>query len=167
MSGWTVITVRGRESSEYERSRYDDGDRWQATSDLVATFDEDRRIRQWTTHSGHVYGYLNTGRYEFGYAEELLEDYSKMIDDAVVLGANDTSDTGTAKYYTIDRWGTDDTTPRDVYRESQAEDGTLVGEKALAIMFARHNIDARDPFHNEAGLLDDKYNENGVDYSNQ
>ena len=48
MSGWTVVTFRGRESQNYEKSRHNDTDPWKATSDIVATMEEDSRVRYWT-----------------------------------------------------------------------------------------------------------------------
>jgi hypothetical protein len=163
MSGWTVITVRGRESQNYEYSEYDDTDPYTATSDIVATMDEDSRVRKWTVWKGHVYAYLNTGQYEFEFAEQLLTDYSEMIADAVVLGANDTTDTGTARYYDVkDTFMGGPERHTDMYAETQSEDGVLVGEMALAVMSARHGIIARDPFHNTAGYIDDSYLDSGT-----
>ena len=99
MSGWTIITLRGKPSKDYKYSEYNEQDPWQATADMVATLDQDDRVREWTTWSGHVYVYLKCQRYDFKFAEEFMQDYSEMDKDAVVLGANDTSDTGKAKYY--------------------------------------------------------------------
>lgn len=157
MSGWTILTVRGKYAKNYEYSRHDEKDPWDATSDIVASMDEDGRIYKWTVWSSHVYAYLkNCGRYDFSFAESILEDYDEQVRDAVVLGANDTTDTGTARYYPNagERW-------TDKYRETQTEDGTYVGEIALAVMNARHGIVARDPFHNQSGLIDDNYLESG------
>jgi len=81
-----------------------------------------------------------------------------MVDDAVVLGANDTSDTGKAVYYESPRG---DYT--DMYTETQSEDGVYVGEVALSVISARHGIVARDPFHNTSGRLDDSYLDDGID----
>ncbi len=161
MSGWTILTARGFESCEYDRSRYDEHDRYDATSDIVASFEADDRIRKWTTWKSHVYAYLNACRYNFEFAEELMSDYGDLIDDAVVLGANDTSDTGTARYYErpdLGRW-------TDEYQETQSEDGTYVGELALSVISVRHGIVAKDPFHNEVGLADGRYLKNGTDFS--
>lgn len=156
MSGWTVVTFRGRESQDYEKSRHDDTDPWRATSDIVATMDEDSRVRNWGVWKGHVYAYLNCERYDWEFAENLLSDYERMVDDAVVLGANDTTDTGEARYYpSPDRGWTDN------YHETQREDGCFVGELALCVINSRHGIMARDPFHNEGGMIDDRYLDDG------
>ena len=158
MSGWTILTVRGKESKDYDYSRWDERDRWHAAADIVATMEEDSRVRKWTTWDGHVYAYLNTGRYDWEFAESLLEDYGEMVDDAVVLGANDTTDTGCARYYPradLGRW-------TDQYEETQGHDGYYVGELALSVMNARHGIIARDPFHNTSGRLDDRYLDDGT-----
>jgi len=154
VSGWTILTVRGREARDYEYTRQDNHDRWDATSDIAATMEVDERVRRWTTWSGHVGAYLNCSRYDFGFAENLLEEYGEMIDDAVVLGANDTSDQGTARYYPrpdLGMW-------IDQYEEYDHGD---VGELALAVLTARHGIIARDPWHNTCGRLDDRYLEKG------
>ena len=158
MSGWTILTVRGREAKDYDYTREDSSDPWDAVSDIVATMDADDRVRRWTTWSGHVYAYLNCSRYDFEFAEALLESYAVMVADAVVLGANNTSDTGRARYYPHpEQDHTDD------YQETQAEDGTYVGELALCVMNARHGIVARDPFHNECGSVDAYYLGQGVE----
>ena len=157
MSGWTILTVRGEKAKDYEYTREDTHDRWDATADIVATMDDDDRVRHWTTWSGHVYAYLNCSRYNWEFAENLLEEYGEMIDDAVVLGANDTTDTGCARYYPrpdLGRW-------MDQYEEDQGEDGYNVGELALCVINSRHGIVSRDPFHNESGRLDDQYKEGG------
>lgn len=153
MSGWTIITVRGKPASDYDYTHKDyDNDRSYANYDLAATFAEDSRIRAWTTGSGHVYALLACGRYDWGFAEALFEDYDEMIDDAVVLGWNDTTDSGCARYY-----------PRPYLGEwqSQYEDEYQKGERACAVMYAQHGIHARNPFHNQAGRRDDRYQENG------
>ena len=157
MSGWTILTVRAKESKDYAYAREDNADPWAATSDIVATMDADDRVTRWTAASPHVYAYLNCGRYDFAFAEKLLEDYGHMLEDAVVLGANDTSDQGTARYYPrpdLGMW-------TDQYEEF--EHGH-VGEKALRVIGARHGIIARDPWHNEVGRLDDNYVDQGTDH---
>lgn len=159
MSGWTILTVRGRASEHYDYTESDNHDTWATTSDIVATMDEDNRIRRWTVWSGHVYAYLNASRYDWDAAEQLLADYQDMVEDAVVLAANDTTDIGTARYYPV-RNGTGVHT--DEYKETQSGDGCYVGEIALAIMTARHGIVARDPFHNRAGQIDEMYRGEGT-----
>lgn len=156
MSGWTILTVRGRISEDYEYVKHNDMDPFSATADIVATMERDDRIRLWTTWSGHVYAYLNGKRYAWGLAEDLLEDYQDMVSDAVVLGANDTTDTGEARYYDKNLKCIDS------YEETHGKDGTNVGEVALAHMTANHGIVARDPFHNSCGSLDDKYLNDGT-----
>lgn len=155
MSGWTILTVRGRENRDYDYSRWDDAGRWEATADLAAAFEAISRVRGWKTWNGHVYGYLNSKRYDFDFAEELLADVEAALDDAVVLGANDTTDTGTARYYPTPEGHTD------MYAETQGEDGYYVGEVALSVINARHGIVARDPFHNQCGRLDEQYLDDG------
>ena len=157
MSGWTIVTFRGKESQNYDQCRYNNTDPWKATSDIAATMEEDGRVRNWTIWSGHVYAYLNCQRYDWEFAEELMCEYESMIDDAVVLGANDTTDIGTAKYYPNPNGNWTDN-----YHETQSEDGCFVGEEALCVINARHGIMARDPFHNKSGSLDDSYLNDGI-----
>ena len=149
MSSWTVLTVRGRRAEDYERTREDNHDRWDATADIAATMDDDHRVRRFTTWKGHVYAYLNCESYEDEPVESLLEDYAPMVDDAVVLYANDTTDVGKTSYYPDPAGGWVDR-----YRETGERH---VGERALAIMTSRRGIVARDPFHNECGRLDSRY----------
>jgi len=157
MSGWTIITVRGKKATDYDYTRENNHDRFDATSDIVATMDQDDRVRKWTNWSSHVYAYLNCSRYDFDFAESLFEDYGEMIEDAVVLGANDTTDTGVARYYDRPDLGQ----YIHEYEESQSEDGCYVGEIALQVVGGRHSIVARDPFHNQCGRNDGWYNDSG------
>lgn len=159
MSGWTILTVRGKEAKDYDLTECDYRDRWDATCDIAAKMDTDDRILKWTTWSSHVYAYLQCARYDFEFAEELLEEYGHMVDDAVVLGANDTSDSGMARYYDnpeLGQWS-------DQFEETEYGN---VGELALCVINARHSIVARDPFHNRSGLLDDRYLEKGKERLN-
>jgi len=154
MSGWTILTVRAKPCEDYDKAEYNDSDPWQATADIVATMDADERVRRWTTWNSHVYAYLNCQRYDFEFAESLVAEYSDMVRDYVVLGANDTSDQGEARYYPrpdSDQW-------TDCYRETAHGN---VGEKALAVINSNHEIQARDPWHNNCGLLDERYLEDG------
>lgn len=155
MSGWTILTVRGRASRDYEPAEYDGADPWTATADLAATMDADSRVRRWTTWSGHVYAYLTTSPGDFEAAERLLETYAPMVEDAVILCANNTSDQGTARYYDHPASGA-------AVHEYAETDNGMVGELALATMNARHEIIARDPFHNTCGQLDEEYRESGT-----
>jgi hypothetical protein len=156
MSGWTVLTVRGKVASDYEYSRSESMDPWDATADIVATMDSDSRIKRWEVIDGHVHAYTMFDRYAFEAATSLLEDYQPMLRDAVVLGANDTSDTGEARYYN------EKVNCTDIYRETQSEDGTHVGRMALAVINSRHGIIARDPFHEYVGQLNEMYLDDGV-----
>lgn len=145
MSGWTLITVRGKPASEYELTDQDwDNDRGEATHDIAATFEEDDRVRAWENYSyDHVYALLMCSRYNWEFAEEFLSDYGKMVDDAVVLGWNDTTDSGCARYYErpdLGQWSNQ-------YEETEPHKG----ERACAVMYAQHGIYAQNPFHNNTG----------------
>ena len=158
MSGWTVATLRAREGRNYEYSRYDSTDPVDAMRDLCATAEADDGVRTWTMDSPHIYLYCNCDRYNWGFAEKIIENYQEMVRDAVVLGANDTTDTGTARYYEVT---SGDIRCTDEYKETQSEDGTFVGQYALSVINSRHSILARDPFHGWVGRLDDRYAEEG------
>jgi hypothetical protein len=159
MSSWTVVTLRARKAKDYEHSRHDNHDPAAAMEDICATLDGDDRVRDWTMDSPHAYAltYKGLGRDE-DKTEELLADYQGMVEDAVVLFANDTSDTGSAKYYPVQNT----LHCTDVYHESQSEDGTYVGEIAMTMINANHRILAKDPFHGWMGEFDEQYAENGV-----
>lgn len=147
MSGWTILSVRGSESRDYSRAKFDESDRYTAVSDIASTMEEDSRVHEWTTWKDYVYAYLACNRYNFEFAEGLMEDYGEMIDDAVVLGANDTTDTGVARYYyrpDLGLWSHE-------YEETQKGDGYHVGEVALMVVGAKESFVARDPFHNNCG----------------
>lgn len=159
MSSWTVITFRARAAEDYEYTRSEGTDPWDALADLVATIEEDNWVRKWTVWSPHVYAYLDDNDAEFEHAEALIEDHSEMIHDAVVLRANDTSSTGIANYYPVAKVQWDTVRCTDSYEEIEHGD---VGELALAVMNARHGLISRDPFHNQAGRLDEDYLNEGV-----
>jgi len=151
MTGWTLVTLRGKKSKEYEYSRWDNNDRIHAVEDIVATVDESDSVRSWTTWEDHVYALLNGQRYNFSHAEELFERWGEMLDDAVVLGWDDTTDTGTARYYErpdLGRWIMS-------IVESQSIDGIYKGELALAKITAQYGIVARNPFQNQCGRKDE------------
>lgn len=155
MSSWTILTVRGKYAKNYDYSRDDTSDPYDANADIVATMEEDERVRQWTTWGGHVYAYVEGG-YDSENSENIIDEYSEMVRDAVVLHANDTTDTGEAMYYPDPTSGW-----TDKYKETQSEDGLYVGELALCVINSRHGIVARDPFHNSCGTSDDMYLEEG------
>lgn len=167
MSGWTILTLRAREGQNYKFSQYDGTDPYDATSDIAQTMEEDDRVRKWTTWSSHVYAYLATSRYDWEYAEEIIDDYRFMVRDAVVLGANDTTDTGTARYYVTEQMDNGKVFYTDEYQETEVEDGTFVGEMALCVINSRHGIMSRDPFHNPSGTIDDAYLSNGESRSEE
>lgn len=156
MSGWTIITVRGRVAQEYEKTRKDwENDRSYATEDIAATFDQDDRIRAWECVGyDHVSALLSCGRYDWKFAESLLQDYGGLVDDAVVLGWNDTTDTGCARYYPradLANW-----------THQFEEEEPHKGERALAVMYAQYGINASNPFHGDSGRWSERHAENGA-----
>lgn len=155
MSSWVAATVRGLPADEYDLTREDHPDPWDATADIAATMNSDDKVREWTTWNGHAYAYL-TVRSDWEDAEAWLTQYEPMAQDAVILRANDTTDVGTARYYP-----TASDYHRHEYAESQEADGLVVGEVALAVMTAAHGVVARDPWHNRTGTLDDSYLRDG------
>jgi len=145
MSGWTILTLRGLYSRDYEQAKYNERDPYKANCDLVVSLDNDDRVHEVGYWNGHVYATLSTERYDWETTTSLLDDAQAMIYDAVVIGANDTTDTGTAKYYPVhDSWNGDVDDATDHYEETQSEDGTLVGAMAASVMTARHGIVAQE-----------------------
>jgi hypothetical protein len=145
MSGWTTLTLRGLYSQDYDYSEYDSRDPYQANCDIAVTLQHDDRVADVGYWKNHVYAMLSTGRYDWTTAEQLLEDYAAMLYDAVVIGANDTSDTGKARYYPVHNdWNGDPDTYTDMYVETQSEDGCLTGAIAASVMTARHGIVAQE-----------------------
>lgn len=145
MSGWTTLTLRGKYSRDYPYSEYDEKDPWQAVNDLIVTLQNDSRISEVGYWKSHVYAYLSTGRYDWETGEQVLLDYEPAIYDAVIIGANDTTDTGKAKYYPVyDSWHCAADEYTDMYSETQKADGTNVGAIAAATMTARHGIVAQE-----------------------
>jgi len=154
MSGWTVITVRGKTAENYAYTHHDwEGDRSQATHDIVATFDADSRVRAWESYGNHAYALLACKRYDWEFAESLYGNYGELIDDAVTLGWNDTTDSGAARYYSRPDLGQ--------WEMQYEESGPRKGERACAVMFAQYGINAKNPFHNPVGRRNDKHIENG------
>jgi len=125
---------------------------------------DEGRVSKWTTWNSHVYALLNCPRYNFEFAENLVDDYSEMIDDFAVLGANDTTDTGRARSYPS---ATDPHRYTDEYKENQKEGGPHVGQIAMATITIRHKIVVRDPFSwsSKPGPLDDRYAEDGTSFT--
>lgn len=167
MSGWTTLTLRGLYSRDYDYSEYDERDPHQANCDLVVSLENDDRISDVGYWKGHVYVYLSTGRYDWDTAERILVDAQDQLYDAVVIGANDTSDTGEARYYPVhDTFSGKPSEYTDMYRETQSEDGTLTGAKCAAVMTARHGIVAQESLRYRANArhgIDDYMRENGRD----
>lgn len=157
MSGWTVVTLRAKHSEDYEYSRWDNQDPAEALEDICATLEQDEHVRAWTTDCPQAYAYLNCDRYDWDFAEQWLDDYKFMARDAVVLGANDTTDTGTARYYPLNS----NVQCTDEYKETQTEDGCYVGKIALQVIGARHGIVPQDPFHDWTGRMDENWLDSG------
>jgi len=144
MSGWTTLSIRGLYSRDYEYSEYDERDPYQANADLAVTLQNDDRIAAVGAWKDHVYASLSTGRYDWDTAESVLMDYRNMIYDASVIGANNTTDTGIARYYPVFDYGGNDIISTDTYEERQGIDGCYVGAVAASIMTARHGIIAQE-----------------------
>jgi len=164
MSGWTILTVRARPCKDYDRAKYNDYDPWSATADICASFKDDERVLDWTAWNRHVYALLNCPGHNATFAETLIDDYSEMIDDFAVLNVNDTTYTGTARYYPS---AADPHQYVDEYKETQEEGGYCVGQIAMATITARHKIVARDPFSwsSKVGIRDDRYAEDGTSFA--
>jgi len=167
MSGWTTITLRGLYGNKYEYSSHDSCSPSSANNDLLVSLSEDSRISDVGYWNGHVYATLSTGRYDFETAEVIISECSNMVYDAVVIGANDTTDTGIARYYPVyDELNGPAGKYTDLYRETQSEDGCTVGAVAASVMTARHGIIAQETLgyravqhngHRKAGPMDSQF----------
>lgn len=145
MSGWTILTIRGLYSEKYEPAKYDEKSPSKANSDLIVTLQADDRVRDVGYWKGHVYASLSTGRYDWETGERILAQYQDMIYDAVIIGANDTSDIGEARYYPVyDTFSGSASNYTDRYVETQSEDGCHVGAIAASVMTTRHGIVAQE-----------------------
>lgn len=169
MSGWTTLTLRGKYSRDYEPAKYDEKSSSKANSDLIVSLQNDDRVREVGYWKGHVYAMLSTGRYDWDTAEDILTEAQDMIYDAVVIGANDTTDTGEARYYPVyDTFSGPVNHYTDRYAETQGEDGCTVGAIAASVMTARHGIVAQETLRFRAtsswdGGVRDYQEDKGVD----
>lgn len=141
MSEWTLLIAHGRTADNYPFTRHDGNDRWKATADLAATMDDDERISAWESWKDHVCGYVDHIQ-AFGAARRLMDEYSPMIDNAVILTGNDTSNSASVEYYDYP-----DGFVTDRYREDYGE---WMGEQLLCKINTQYDIMARDPFHHES-----------------
>lgn len=149
MSSWLVATMRGKPASEYDYTMGESIDTWDATADIAATANAHKSVHKLTTWNGHVYAYIRPSEWPTG--EEVLAVVGHALRDAVLLHANDTTDAGTARYYTSPEY----------YSHEYAETGHgTVGHEAMGVMTAMHGIIPRDPFHT-VGRIDDNYLEDG------
>ena len=92
--------------------------------------------------------------------EAVLEELSPLVTKAVVVQANDTTDTGTARLY---QRTSDGFVQTDEYAEQQG--GELhVGEKAASYMHATHGIPALANTRQRRGLYHDQCEVTEADY---
>lgn len=151
MSGWSTLTVELRDSEEYwdecEAHITDDA------QDTLHDFAEEQGLQIFSgTHMASNYD-AETGESN-RYLVAVIGGYRDWAEDttvldqlglyttgrAVVIHANDTSDTGEARLYKhqpMHGWEV-----KHSYEETQSEDGTHVGMKAASVMHARHGIPA-------------------------
>lgn len=147
MSSWTLLIAKGRLDREYEYSNYDTTSRWDATVDLAATMDADDRIDEWKSWYDHVCGYVAHQKNAFGQARSIMQDYSSMIDNAVVLSTDNTSDCSTALYYKD---------PMALYcNQFESKGYPYSGDRVLNGVNATYDINAKDPFHTVPGFSDE------------
>lgn len=161
MSDWMGATFRAAKAEDYDNVDWDSVDRAPAMSDLVATAEADNLVRRWTTWDDFVYLDFDASATAWTSAENLLEQYAPMVEDAVLHRANNTSMVGEARYYRHPekaRHGA-----QGVYKESQERDGHYAGLIALGAVSANHGIAARDPFHMQPGGHDEYALAEGTD----
>lgn len=146
MTGWSTITFmteRYEEKDQIPNWRdYVDrhGTKWpreQLANELFTLTDSPRYI---TTRAGVVSGVIArwVGYRDWPADEAVLDEVTDLVTHAVVVQANDTTDTGQARLYqkTGDGFGV-----TDQYTETQDE-GLHVGEKAASYMHATHDVPA-------------------------
>jgi len=74
--------------------------------------------------------------------EQMMKDLASHWSQAVIITANNTSDTGTATLYEKDvQYGEPNVWSRDKYTEMQKDDGCFTGRKAAAYMMFAHGIE--------------------------
>lgn len=147
MSSWTLLIAKGRRNSEYMYCDYDTTSRWDATADLAATMDADNRIDEWKSWYDHVCGYVARQKHTFAQAKSIMQDYSSMIDNAVILSTDNTSDCSTALYYE------DPVDSR--YDRFEITEQSYSGDRVLNDINGTYDINAKDPFHTVPGFADE------------
>lgn len=146
MTGWSTITFMVKPYEERDEipgwRDYVDrhGTKWpreQLANELFTLTDRPRYV---TTRAGVVDGVIArwVDYRDWVADEDVLNEVSNLVTHAVVVQANDTTDTGTARLYqkTDEGFGV-----TDQYTESQDE-GLHVGEKAASYMHATHGVPA-------------------------
>jgi len=146
MTGWSTITF---ETKPYEEK--EDIQDWRQLvnkhgvklpRELLAheLFTLNNKPRTVTTRNGVVGGVIArwSGYRQWSLNEKVLEAVTPLVTHAVVVRANDTTDTGSARLYQqVDG----EFRCTDQYTETQDE-GLHVGEKAASYMHATHGVPA-------------------------
>jgi len=154
MSGWTILTVRGEPANRYSGTEKDwEYDRSYANKDLAVTLDNHELVRDTQVRGEEVHLLLTLDRYDFDGAVAITEEFSEAIDDFGVLGWNDTTDTGAARYYP--------TAGSKRYTLEFEEEDPHYGKKASAAVYAHSGLEILDPFHNQKRDWTTKYLDQG------
>lgn len=168
MSGWAVLTFDFVDSREWRLRFADDGSENPLNTELADDFEYIEKalcrklinydnIRAVGIEAHEVYGYYGYG--SGADCETILRETAEMWNRAVILRANDTSDTGTATLYEQENGEIEAT---DEYSENQCSCcGGRTGRVAAAYMLAEHHIEALADF--DQVPYEEFYNENGVD----
>ena len=140
MTGWTVINLLKNREYEPEEDEdilyYFDNKVQQAVKERVEQAD-------FAWHN-NVYLVQIGGYRDWEEDEEIIEAIAKYWDKAVILHANDTGDTGHAKYYekseSSDIHETGEVLQLDEFEEQELIHGRPVGAKAISYMSLMHDV---------------------------
>lgn len=132
MTGWTTFNFVAVDYDDYNKRGWPDDDLW----DYLDTGFSNISLARMSACAGGIVARVS-GYREWEEDESVLMEVEECIDKAVVIQANDTSDTGQARLYVKED---SEFVERDSYAEDQGRDGVQVGSKAAAYMQFRHDI---------------------------
>lgn len=154
MSGWIIITFDPIDNTEWTmRFTEDDSEYPTMDTELSDDYEEIKKALARKLIRTSAVSIVGTDEHEvyakYNYGEdgpkEVLKQTSVMWERAVILTANDTGDTGTAKLYETAGEGL---TVTDEYKERQCNCcGGRVGRVAAAYMMLEHHIDVLADFY--------------------
>lgn len=168
MTGWSTITFQTvsyedtDEMDEWRDYLNRHGTKWPREQLAYELFELSDSPNTVTTRSGVTGGVIArwSGYRDWELDEAVLEEVSPLVTNAVVVQANDTTDTGAARLYQRTSEGFIQT---DEYSETQDE-GLHVGERAASYMHATHGIPALAHTTQTRGLYNGQADLDATDY---